>query len=422
MKGDLPLRILVYPHAMNVGGSQLNAIELAAAVRDLDHEVTVIGEDGPLADFVDRLGLPHLPLPADRRRPAPATARLLRRMVHERGLDIIHGYEWPPAIDAAAATFPGTRAATVCTIMSMAIAPFLPAYLPLVVGTRVLQLHTAARRPGPVHLIEPPVDVIANAPGHPVETFRAEFDLNDDVPNVVVICRLVKELKLEGLLTAIDVVARLVREQPVRLIIVGDGEARDQVEERAAKANAQAGRRAIVLTGQLLDPRPAYAAADIMLGMGSSALRALAFARPLVVQGERGFWELLTPDTCAIFLEQGWYGVGDGADGVERLTAILRQLLADARLRETLGAYGRKLVDERFSLQRAARIQEEIYRDAVANRRVPGTLAQAVAGTRALAGVYAHKLRGRYQRLRGTEPREDFNVVTLAANALPPRA
>jgi glycosyltransferase involved in cell wall biosynthesis len=420
MKG-VALRILVYPHAMNVGGSQLNAIELAAAVRDLGHEVSVIGEDGPLVDFVHRLGLAHLPLAADRRRPAPGTARHLRRLVREQDLDVIHGYEWPPAIDAMAGTFPGTRAVAVCTIMSMAVAPFLPGFMPLVVGTRVLQQHAAARRPGPVYLIEPPVDVEQNAPGHPVDAFRDEFNLRDDAIDIVVVGRLVKELKLEGVLTAIDVVARLAREHPVRLVVVGGGEARDQVAERAAKANAHAGRRAIVLTGQLLDPRPAYAAADIVLGMGSSALRALAFGRPLVVQGERGFWELLTPDTCPMFLTQGWYGVGtgSGADGAERLTAILRRLVADPPLRETLGAYGRELVVERFSLQRAARIQEGIYREAVAHRREPGTLAQAVAGTRALAGVYAHKLRGRYQRLRGTEPREDFNVVTLAANALP---
>jgi glycosyltransferase involved in cell wall biosynthesis len=422
------LRILVYPHAMNVGGSQLNAIELAAAVRDLGHKVSVIGEDGPLVEYVHRLGLEHLPLAADRRRPWPATATHLRHLIRERGLDIVHGYEWPPAIEAAAATFPGNRAAAVCTIMSMAVAPFLPAYLPLVVGTRVLQQRTAARRRGPVHLIEPPVDVVDNAPGHPVEEFRAGFELpaDDSTLDIVVVGRLVRELKLEGVLTAIDVIGKLARERPVRLIVVGDGEARDQVEERAAKANAHAGRRAVVLTGQLLDPRPAYAAADIMLGMGSSALRALAFGRPLIVQGERGFWQLLTPDSCATFLQQGWYGVGVGdgdgdvSDGSQRLAAILRPLLDNAPLRERLGRYGRELVVERFSLQRAARLQEEIYQQAVAERRAHGTLAQGLAGSRTIAGVVAHKVRGRYQRVRGTEPREDFNVVTLAANSLPP--
>ena len=75
------------------------------------------------------------------------------------------------------------------------------------------------------------------------------------------------------------------------------------------RANRGEDRRVVVLTGQLADPRPAYSAADVILGMGSSALRGMAFGKPLVVQGERGFWELLTPDSASVFLRDGWYGV-----------------------------------------------------------------------------------------------------------------
>ena len=418
------LSILVYPHAMEVGGSQLNAIELAAAVRDLGHRVAVIGEDGPLVDRVQALGLEHLPLPARRRRPSPAVATHLRSLVRSRGLHVVHGYEWPPALEAAAAAYASPGTAAVCTIMSMAVAPFLPASMPLVVGTRALQRHTAARRPGPVHLIEPPVDVAENAPGHPAEEFRARYGLpapgpraGVDRPLVIgVVCRLVPELKLEGLLTAVDVVGRLARELPVQLVVVGDGPARDQVEERARKANAGTGRDTVVLTGELFDPRPAYAAADVMLGMGGSALRALAFGRPLVVQGERGFWELLTPDTCPTFLEQGWYGIGDGTGGEQRLTAILRRLLADEALRDRLGAYGRELAVDRFSLQRAAGVQEEIYRASVA---AAGTGGQTRDGLRAAAGLVNYKVRRRYESFRGTAARDDFNAAVLAQASVP---
>ncbi|MET8835595.1 glycosyltransferase family 4 protein [Micromonospora sp. NPDC004540] len=417
------MKIIVYPHAMNVGGSQLNAIELGAAVRDLGHEVAVLGDEGPLAARVEALGLELLPVSARRRRPSPTVAAKLRRLVRARGIDVVHGYEWPPALDAAAAVLPGDRAAAVCTVMSMAVAPFLPASMPLVVGTRALQIHTAARRPGPVHLIEPPVDTVDNAPGHPTGEFRADHglhaDLGEERPlDLVVVSRLAPQLKLEGILTAIDVVGALARRRPVRLVIVGDGVARETVEQRAARANAQAGRRAVVLTGELLDPRPAYAAADIVLGMGGSALRALAFGRPLIVQGEGGFWELLTPESCDLFLHQGWYGVGDGTAGGDRLHGILRRLLDDATLRQTLGAYGRDLVVRRFSLQRAARLQEQIYEEAVARRASARESAAAREYLRALAGVGSHKVRRRVESLRGSAARDDFNAATLAAASL----
>jgi glycosyltransferase involved in cell wall biosynthesis len=404
------VKILVYPHAMEIGGSQLNAIELAGAVRDLGHEVAVVGEPGPLVELVTKLGLEHVPLPAERRRPSPSVARGLRALVRSREFDIVHGYEWPPALEAAAGTF-GTRGAAVCTVMSMAIAPFLPRTMPLVVGTRALQEHTAALRPGPVYLIEPPVDIDDNAPDHPVDEFRRTYglDRDDTVVDIGVVCRLVPELKLEGVLTAIDVIGELAATRPVRLTVVGDGTARDEVERRAAAANDRAGRRAVVLTGELRDPRPAYAAADVMLGMGGSALRSLSFGRPLVVQGERGFWELLTPDTVDLFLQQGWYGLGDGAGGADRLAGHLIRLLDDAPLRDKLGQFGRDLAVERFSLQQAARTQVEIYRRAVAERR-PGVL----DGLRSGAGLVAYKVNRRLEARRGTQRRDDFNAATLA--------
>lgn len=404
------MRILVYPHAMEIGGSQLNAVEIAAAVRDLGHEVVVLSEPGPLVERVTGAGLEWLALDAGRRRPAPATVRLLRGLIADRGLDIVHGYEWPPGLEAFHAARSGRGCAAVCTVMSMAVAPFLPPSLPLVVGTAEIRrsvLDRRGARAGSVHLIEPPVDVVANAPGHSSEEFRRRYGLTGDRIDLVVVSRLVPELKLEGILTAIETVDGLAGELPLRLVIVGDGPSRPQVEERAAAVNAVHGDGTVVVTGQVEDPRPAYAAATIALGMGGSALRSLAFGTPLIVQGEQGFFRLLTPDTAATFLSQGWYGLGDGPkSGPETLAAILRELAGSAPLRKELGEYGRRLVTERFSLRQAAKAQVEIYEEAL--RGGPGGRRDAVAS---VAGVVVHKARRRYQRYRGGVARDDFNAI-----------
>src|ERR1700680_2468459 len=82
------------------------------------------------------------------------------------------------------------------------------------------------------------------------------------------------------------------------------------MEETTPAANARAGRKVAVLTGELQDPRSAYAAANVVLGMGGSALRGMAFGKPLIVQGERGFWELVTLESTLTFLRPGWEGGG----------------------------------------------------------------------------------------------------------------
>ena len=44
--------VLVYPHSMELGGSQLNALELAAAAQETGFRVAVYARDGALVDYV----------------------------------------------------------------------------------------------------------------------------------------------------------------------------------------------------------------------------------------------------------------------------------------------------------------------------------------------------------------------------------
>lgn len=408
------MRILVYPHDLNMGGSQTNAIELAAAATKLGHECVVYGRRGSLCARIAELGLEFIEAPDPGRRPSVRIARDLRRLIRERGIDIVHGYEWPPGLEAAVATEGEADAAAVCTVMSMAVAPFLPRSIPLIVGTQQISAVEQARGRSRVHLIEPPVDLDYNGDvSEPdVARFRVQWGLGS-LPIVAVVSRLVPELKAEGILTAIEVVEQLDGGTPFQLLIVGDGRARATMEAAAARVDERLGRRAVVFTGELHDPRAAYAAADIMLGMGGSALRSLAFAKPLIVQGERGYFRTLSAASVGEFRWQGWYGVGDGReDAVARLAGELAPLLSDAQRRADLGAFGRGLVEE-FSLQTAAKRQVAIYRDALATsaqqKRQRGEMLRCSAG---LAAYYGRELTS---RARGRRRTDDFNAAPAAA-------
>ncbi len=405
-----PLRVVVYPHSMELGGSQLNAIDLAAAVRDRGHEVWVYAEDGALVARVRELGLRYVKAAAVGPRPSPFIARELGRLVRATHADIVHGYEWPPALEAYASTALRGTAAPVVTVMSMAVAPFLPSSMALVVGTRHIRESVRPGRSGRTYVIEPPVDMHANQPGQYAAEFRAIHGLDPCIPTVVVVSRLARELKLEGLLTAIRATGRLAMTRRVRFIVVGDGPARLEVEAAADRANTVAGCEAVLLTGALADPRGAYDAGDVLLGMGGSALRALAFAKPLVVQGEHGFFELLTPATVGQFLENGWYGIGPGMDPVaaeDRFLAQVSPLLNDVDRRAELGSFGRELVESRFSLDHAADVQVEIYRRAMWDR--PPMVRRVADGLVSAAGLLRYKVDRMAARRGGNAPTDDFN-------------
>ncbi|PWW64087.1 glycosyltransferase family 4 protein [Actinokineospora spheciospongiae] len=413
------MRIIVYPHAMELGGSQINAVQLATEVRDAGHEVVVFSAPGVVVERVRAAGLPHVEIPLERGRPSARVIRQLRALSASGAVDVVHGFEWPPAVEAiAAAAGPGGAPhATVATVMSMSVVPFFPRTVPLMVGTE--QIAAAARAAGHtrVTLLEPPVDTAQDHPGAvDASGFRADLGLDPELPLVAIVSRLAPDLKLESLLASCAAVAELsLSGTRVQLVIAGDGPAREQVAEAAARANARAGRRVVVLAGELADPRPAYAAADVVVGMGSSALRGMAFGKPLVVVGEDGFSELFEESTVDRFLWDGFFGLGPGSRGagVPALAESIRVLAESPETRARLGEYGRGLVDTRFSLRRAAGIVLDEYAHAVAHR--PALDARLADAAQASAGIFRYKVNRKVSRWRGRLQVDDANAKSEMA-------
>ena len=197
----------------------------------------------------------------------------------------------------------------------------------------------------------------------------------------------------------------------MQFAVVGDGPSRPLVARAADRANAR-GRRVIALARTPRDPRSAYAAADVILGMGASALRGLAFGKPLVVQGDRGYWELLTSDTAPQLIRQGWYGLGTEGRraGTIRLTSILRELVEQPETRARLGRYSRSLVVERYSLERTAQAQEGVYAEAIAESARPSMRELAAEAARTGAGLLRHKAARAWHRWRGTAGVDEFGT------------
>jgi len=362
------LRLLVAPHSLEIGGSQINSIDLAAAAAAAGHDVVVYGRPGPLVERIESRGLEFVPARPLRYRPAPSRIAQLARLARRRRLDLIHAYEWPPCLDAYFGAHLAGGVPLLCTVLSMAPSPFVPRSVPLVMGTAALAEEAARGRRAPVWALEPPVDTDADSPRADGAPLRRELGIDPGAPLAVTVSRLALELKLEALSDAIDATGLLGEELPLTLLIVGEGPAGEALRKRAGRVNRRLGREAVRFAGALADPRPAYAAADLVLGMGGSSLRAMATGKPVIVQGERGFSRIFDPEGRDYFLRHGLWGVGDGAPGGGWLAAQMRELLENARRREELGRYSRETVVARFSLERANGVQLGIYRSVVEQR------------------------------------------------------
>ncbi|MFF1797325.1 glycosyltransferase family 4 protein, partial [Kitasatospora sp. NPDC058263] len=295
----------------------------------------------------------------------------------EHGSQLLHAWEVRAARNSYFGPGRYGRLPLVTTFYGIRMLRGLPRHQPLVLGLGALLGDGRAFGHQDVSLIEPPVNTATDAPGRGDGAgFRREHGIRDDELLLAIVTRLVPALEKDaGAELTVEAVRQL-DDPRVRLVVVGAGPSLERLRTRAASANAALGRQAVLVPGQLADPRPAYDAADIVLGMGGSALRGLAFAKPVVVHGAAGYTAVHEPGPLVEpHASRCMYGFGDGSRVPDPLVAQLRGLLDDPDRRARLGAWGREWVDGRFSLDGVTTAFEDLYARVLARpARVTGWL------------------------------------------------
>ena len=389
------MRVLIVCQPLEIGGVQVNAIELAGRVRDVfGHDVLFAAAPGPAQELLSAQNMDYRELPSASTHPSLASAKRLGEIADQFRPQVVHAWDWAQTLDAYGPLHLKRRLPLLCSVMTMVVPRTIPSGLPTTFGTVDLVAQARRQRRGAVSLLEPPVDLDANRPGSVDSSlFRRRYGLDGSI-SVGIVSRLERWRKLDGILRAIDAVADLAATVPMQLVIVGEGSASGEVRQRADAANLRVGRTVIQLTGgDGEDPRTRIRRGRHPVGDGrigpSEPWRS---ARPLVVLGEDGFARLLDEESLDDFLHRGWWGVG--RDRQPPLATILAELAVEESRRRTLGALGRRVVQERFSLEAATRTLDDCY--AKTATTPPDLLGSSVdAGTTAavlLAGQFKDKI------------------------------
>lgn len=389
------MRVLVILNSLELGGTQINAVDFAHRLRERGIESILVGprdtagEGLSLKDYARTrgVGIDTFETVEGMR----AQARQLRRIAHEHAVDLVHvcgmwgsarPTYWGPAVLG--------RRPWVQTVYEMSVTPVVHRHMPLIVGTEYL-VDELADRPGRTVLISPPVDLDADAPDVAAgQAFRHDNRLGDG-PLLGIVSRLDSRMKAVAIATAIEAMRDLGR-PGAGLYVVGGGDAERDLRARADAVNRELGDEVVRFLGPLADPRPAYAAADVVLGMGGSAARALAFGRPLIVQGEAG-WSCLFEESSAAMLARSSFWSPDHAEhAVEDLVRITRPLLADPVRRAALGAFGRTFAQERFGLDAMSDRLAALYADALGAYRAREWIQDLPREGRRVGGMLRRRL------------------------------
>lgn len=398
------LNVVIGLEGLALGGCPINALDLGRALRERGHQVHVFAIDEEvqvsLIPYAERSGFEVTLLPSTVG--VASRALQIRRFADRHAADVVHVFAPWLASSAAAATASRHRRVTVVTNWMMSNVNYTPREMPMIVGTRQMQEEAQAFHGSRVWLMEPPVDIDGEvAGGAGALAFRRQHGIAENEIAAVIVSRIDTHMKAEGIRQAIDAVRRL-DDPRLRLIIVGDGNAYEDIFNAAEVVNRELRRAAVVMTGSMYDPRPAYAASDIMLGMGGSALRSLAHGKPLIVLGVNGFSRIFEPGTLDYFLTYGFYGDERQDRPVEHLAQALRQLFDPARRRK-LGRFGNDQVRSRFGLDVTAETLESIYRTEICS--APGAVHRTIASAATLTRAVGHQRMQSLRRRVGSLPK-----------------
>jgi len=185
---------------------------------------------------------------------------------------------------------------------------------------------------------------------------RAELGLTPDDFVIVAVGRLAREKDLPTALAAFE----LVEAPHARLLLVGEGDQRPALEE-LIRARGLAGRARLV--GERRDVPAVLAAADAFVnssrseGLSMAILEAMSVGLPVAATAVGGTVELVA---------DGVNGFLAPAGQAAALGRALAALAADPALAARLGARGRRIVLERFSLAAMAQAYAGLYAEALA--------------------------------------------------------
>jgi glycosyltransferase involved in cell wall biosynthesis len=173
----------------------------------------------------------------------------------------------------------------------------------------------------------------------------------------------------KGALTVIDAFTQLAPEHPgLSLTIAGTGEEEiiEQVSERARSPALRERLRPLGFV-EHHDLPDVYRSADILVapsqyegGLGMVYLEAMACGLPVVATAAGGAREAIARGETGILLDQGDVG---------ELVAAVEVLIADAPMRERMGAAGRARVERRFGVERYGARVAAAYERAIERRR-----------------------------------------------------
>lgn len=314
------------------------------------------------------------------------SARILRRIIRQNDVDIVHAHSFKAGYISVLADLPERRDrnyAFICTFHNQLrrhdnrLKNYLTSAAAATIGRRADRVVVISRAllNEAVQLMRLPEAKVACVYNgiNPAEyaalpapdKFRKELGIPEDALLVGTIARLIPQKGIQFLIEA----ASLLKERfpRVRYVIVGDGPMRHVLERQTQKAGLGdiitfAGFRPRI--DDFLSAMDLFALPTLEEGLSIAVMEAMAAAKPVVASAVGGVPELITPETGLLVQPGNAWSLAEG---------MARLLSMDEAKRAAMGVCGHNHIAERFTVGQMAEEHLRLYEDLARRRAGSGS-------------------------------------------------
>ncbi|MGE5484556.1 MAG: glycosyltransferase [Ignavibacteriales bacterium] len=364
-------RVLLAAMSLDLGGAETHVITLARELARRGRHVAVVSQGGRLTAGLESSGIAHYFAPLHSRSPLSLyrAVQAISALVQRERPDILHAHARIPAWACSVAT--RGKVPIVTTYHGVYAAGFpwnlvtVPGDLTVAVSEDVADHfvgHFGFDR-NRIRVILNGIDTARFSPSADSSAIRTRFGISGH-PLILHVSRLSGEFAHTAA-QLIPAVAALLPDYPdLQSVIVGDGDRLDEIRSLAARVNESSGRAAVVVTGGWEDMPPVYAAADVVVGVARVALEAMSCGKPVVLAGEGGLRGLLDEHIMEDAVHHNFTARGcRRAVTPCELETELRQAMSDVGRRAELARNGRRIVVERYSIEKMVDDIESVYNE-----------------------------------------------------------
>jgi len=358
------VKILMATMGLDIGGAETHIVELAKQLKSQGHDIAIVSNGGVYVPEIAAAGIRHYEAPLHLRAVGPMikSRRILKQVIARENPDVVHAHARIPAFLCGSLhksmKFPFVTTAhwvfdskgvlrylTNWGERTVAVSDDIKAYLIREYGLPAENISVTING----------IDTNKFSPDVSGEAVIREFSLDPSRPILSYVSRMDEDRALVAR-QLIEIAPELDKLVPgVQLLIAGGGNVFDELNAKAKQVNAAMGRPCVTMAGARTDINKIVAAGQVFVGVSRAALEAMAAAKPVIVAGNEGYHGLFTADK----LEEAQAGnfCCRGlplSDPKVLLHDVAAALNLSAEEKKMVGAYGRQVIFDHYSVRRMA--------------------------------------------------------------------